>query len=296
MNTSKAAPKNKTLLGWLLIIALSLVWGSSYILIKKGLIAYNPVQLASLRISISGLAFLPFFILNYKSIDWSKTKYYAIVGLTGNFFPAFLFALAQTEINSSVAGVLSSLTPLFTLLLGLLFYANTFSWYKTLAVLIGLFGASILILFGKEAGLQGNNLYALLVVLGALLYSISANTVKKHLQEIDPIALSTASFMIIFPPALIYLFTTDFLTILNTSPSGYTSLGYIVLLAIAGTVIASILFYKLVQLTNAIFATMVSYLIPIVAIGWGYIDGESITLYHLIGMSFILLGVYISRK
>ncbi len=288
--------KNTNIYSWLLLLLLGLIWGSSYILIKKGLIAYSAEQLASMRISISMLSFLPFFFWRYRKIDWSRWKYFAIIGLTGNFFPAFFFAFAQTEISSSVTGVLSSLTPLFTLLLGLLFYGITFNWNKTVAVAIGLTGAILLILFGNGADFEGNNWYALFVVAGALMYSLSVNTVKNYLNDVDPIDMSIASFMMIGWPAMFYLLSTDFINTLSSHPAGLSSFAYVVVLAVMGTVIASILFYKLVQLTSAVIASMVSYIVPMVAVFWGFADGEPISLFHFIGMALILFGVYISRR
>lgn len=283
-------------LSWGLVFFLALTWGSSYILIKKGLVAFSPQQVASLRISISAIALFPFFIMRYKLIDWSKAKYYAIVGFAGSCIPAFLFALAQTQINSSITGVLSSLTPLFTLFLGLLFFGIKFSWSKTIAVIVGLGGASFLILFGKEAGLDGNSAYGLLVMLGSILYAISANTIKNHLQNVDVFTLSAVSFFMIGIPGLCYLFSTNFIEVLTSHEQGFVSLSYILILALVGTVLASVLFFKLVQMTNAVFASMVSYLIPLVALLWGAVDGEPITVYHFVGMGLILFGVWLGRR
>lgn len=284
-----------SLYSWFLLILLSLTWGSSYILMKKGLIAYQPEQMASLRITISMLCFLPFFILRFRKIDWSKWKYFLIIGLSGNFLPSFFFAFAETEISSSLAGVLSSLTPLFTLLLGLLMYGVPFTWNKAIAVGIGLAGAVVLVLYGSGANFDGNKWYALLVVLAAVMYAFSSNTVKKHLGEVNPFDMSTASFIMVGVPAMIYLFNTDFLYRLQTHEAGWSSLGYISILAIAGTVVASVLFYKLVQLTTPVIASMVSYLIPVIALFWGFMDGESISVFHFLGMSLILIGVYVSK-
>jgi len=288
--------RNAEWLNYFLLLLLSLVWGSSYILIKKGLIAYSPPQVACLRISISSLTFLPFFLIRFRQIDWSKFKYLAIVGLTGSFIPAFLFSFAQTEINSSMAGVLSSLTPLFTLILGILFFSISAGWYKYLGVFIGLGGAVFLILFGNQSGMEGDLRYGFLVVTGCFFYALSVNTVKAQFQEMDSITLSSAAFTIVTLPAFIYLWYADFIGTLTTHESGWTSLIAISILAVFGTVIASVIFFKLVQRTNAVFASMVSYFIPIVAILWGVRDGEPITWYHLIGMIFILLGVYITKK
>ncbi len=288
--------KPPNLKAWLLLGLLGLVWGSSYVLIKKGLEAFSPEQVACLRISITALAFLPIFILRFKKIDWSKLKHLAIVGFAGSFFPAFLFAYAQTQISSSITGVLSSLTPLFTLALGILFYKTPFFWTKVVGVLVGLAGAVLLILFGKEAGVEGNIWYGLLVVLGSLLYASSANTVGAYLQNMNALTISAVSFVLIGIPALGYLFYSDFTAVLVEKDNGWAALGYISILSIFGTVIATVVFFRLVQLTDAVFSSMVSYLIPMVAIMWGAVVGEPITFYHLIGMILILSGVYISRK
>ena len=288
--------RNAEWLNYFLLLLLSLVWGSSYILIKKGLVAYTPPQVACLRIAISSLTFLPFFLMRFRQIDWSKFKYLAVVGLTGSFIPAFLFSFAQTEINSSMAGVLSSLTPLFTLILGVLFFKMSAGWYKYLGVLIGLSGAVFLILVGNQAGMEGDLRYGFLVVAGCFFYALSVNTVKAEFQEMDSITLSSAAFTIVTLPAFIYLWYADFIGTLTTHEAGWSSLLAITILAVFGTVIASVIFFKLVQRTSAIFASMVSYFIPIVAILWGIKDGEPITYFHLIGMTLILIGVYITKK
>ncbi|MEM1323635.1 MAG: DMT family transporter [Bacteroidota bacterium] len=296
MTDSPPASSSPSLRSWLLLGMLGLVWGSSYILIKKGLVVYAPAQLACLRISISALAFLPIFLARLSKVDWSKLKYLAVVGFAGSFFPAFFFAIAQTQLSSSTTGVLSSLTPLFTLFLGILYFKVPFSWIKIAGVLTGLAGAVSLILFGSEAGMGGHLGFGLLVILGCLMYSLSANTVKAALQDMNALTLSAVAFFLIGPPALIYLFTTDFVQILQQQEGAWLALGYIVLLALFGTVFASFFFFRLVQITSAVFASTVSYLIPLVALMWGFVDGEPITLYHLIGMSLILGGVYISGR
>ena len=296
MNKIIADDQPPSLKHWLLLLFLSIIWGSSYILIKKGLVTYSPEQLACLRICISGLAFLPLFIARFKSIDWSKIKYIAVVGFAGSFLPAFLFAFAQTELSSSTTGVLSSLTPLFTLLLGILFFRFPFSWTSLMGVLLGLAGALSLILFGDAGEMSGQLLYGILVLLGCLFYALSGNTLKATLQELNVITISAVAFMMISIPALFYLFSTDFLEVLQTNELALTSLGYIAILALFGTVLASVLYFRLIQMTNPVFGSTVSYLIPIVALGWGAMDGEIVGLVHLLGMGLILGGVYISGK
>lgn len=294
MQTNTQTETSVPMTGWLTLLLLSLVWGSSYILIKKGLVAYTPLQLASLRVTISALAFLPLFIKIFSRVNWSNLRYLLVVGFSGSFFPAFFFAFAQTELSSSTTGVLSSLTPLFTLLLGLVLFGVSFHWNKMIGVLIGLAGAAYLILMTSEEGLQGNIWYALLVVMACLMYAMSANTVKKYLQDVTALDISVVSFVLIGIPGVIMLFSTGFTKTLMTHEAAWSSLGYISLLALLGTVMSSILFFRLVQISSALFASTVSYLIPVIALMWGVIDGEQIGWYHLIGMALILFGVYIS--
>jgi len=294
--TTPTTEKSPDIKAWLMLLLLSLIWGSSYILIKKGLRAYTPEQLACLRISISSIAFSPFFAAKFKQIDWSKLKYLLIVGFLGSGLPAFLFAIAQTELNSSTTGVLSSLTPLFTLLTGIIIFQFPSQPSKIVGVIIGLVGAIILIVFGKESGTANNYWYGLLVMLAALMYSLSANTVQAKLKNMNALTISAAAFFMIGFPAMVYLGFSDFFQTFQTHEFGKSSLVYITILALFGTVLASIVFFQLVQMTNAVFSSMVSYMIPIVAIILGVYDGESISYFHIIGMALILGGVYVSRK
>lgn len=287
---------NVSLTNWGILLLLSLVWGSSYILIKKSLLAFTPIQVACLRLSISAIAFLPFFIWQFRTIDWSKFKYLVIVGIAGSALPAILFSTAQTEISSSVAGVLSSLTPLFTLIIGIFFFGTSLIWTKVTGILVGLLGAVSLIVFGQNVGIEGNLWYGLFILIGCVCYAISTNTVKTYLQEMSSIKISAVCFFIVGFPCLVYLITTDIFQVIQTHEYGWTSLGTVTILALAGTVMATILFFKLVQLTNPIFASLVSYLIPIVAIFLGAYDGEPITVLHVLGMVLILAGVYLTNR
>ncbi|MEM6319425.1 MAG: EamA family transporter [Bacteroidota bacterium] len=285
-----------SLISWGILILLSMVWGSSYILIKKSLIAFSPIQVACLRLGISAIAFFPVFLWHFSTTDWSKLKYLVIVGVTGSGLPALLFSTAQTEISSSVAGVLSSLSPLFTLVIGIIFFGTAVVWSKVTGILVGLLGAVALIVFGQNVGIEGNLWYGGLVVIGCLCYAISSNTVKAYLQDVSSIKISSAAFFIVGFPCLLYLLTSDVPTIVQTHEHGWQSLGTVTLLAMAGTVMATILFFKLVQVTNPVFASLVSYLIPIVAIFLGAYDGEPITFLHLTGMALILTGVYLTKE
>lgn len=281
---------------WIILIALSIVWGSSFILMKWGLEVYSPLQVASLRIGISFLAFFPIFLSRLKKVDWSKWKYLLIVGLCGSGIPAFMFSIAQTQVSSSIAGILNSLTPLFTLVLGILFFGASGTPSKFFGVLLGLVGASLLILMGNSAGIEGNLWYGLLIVVAAICYGTSVNTVGKYLKDIPSLTINAVAFSFVGIPAIIYLFTTDFLTQLNTHPDGWEALGYIAILALVGTVLATYFFFMMVQWTSPLFSSMVTYLITIVAVIWGGIDGEIISIYHFLGTALILSGVYLSRS
>lgn len=281
---------------WLILIFLSLIWGSSYILIKKGLTVYSPMQLGYLRLSIAGLVCIPFVIRHFAEIDWREWKPLLVVGLTGTGAPSVLFPLAQTEISSSVAGILNSTTPLFTLILGIIIFRAQFIWAKLIGVLLGLLGVSILIIFGNKAGLEGNMWYSLFIVLATICYATSANTVGAYLRGMRSLLISAVAFIMVGLPALIGLFTTDFTHRLLTYEDGWLALGYVAILAAVSTVFASVIFFRLVKITSPVFSTMVSYLVPIVALLWGVADGETITILHFLGMGLILFGVYLSRK
>ena len=283
---------------YLILGFLALTWGSSYILIKKSLIAFSPEQVAALRISISALAFFPFLALRFKKIDWSKWRIFLVVGLAGSGLPAILFALAQTQLTSSFTGILSSLTPLFTLFLGVYFFGVKRNWNKELGVMIGLLGAFLLILTNETEAAAGtsNYFYGILVVIATFFYALSSNTVKTYLGHLDSITISTASFFLIGPLGVGLLITTQIGSVFVEHPQAMSSFLAVTFLALFGTVVASILFFHLVQIRDAVFASMVSYLIPLVALLWGIFDGEKIQWIHFLGMALILVGLYISRS
>lgn len=282
---------------WLVLATLSLVWGSSFILIKRGLTVFPPEQVGAMRLSISAIAFFPFLVSRLGQIDWKRFKYLLVVGVTGSGLPAFMFALAQTQISSSLAGILNSLTPLFTLLLGVLFFGSRFSWAKLLGIILGLAGAIALIMLGSQSGMQGNLWYGLLVVIATVSYATSGNIVGAYLRDMNSLLIGAASFGIVGIPLLLYLLLgTDFLHRLQHVPGAWEALGYLSILALIGTFAASVIFFKLIQWTSPVFGSTVAYLIPIVALGWGVADGETVGLAHLMGMALILSGVYLSKR
>lgn len=280
---------------WLLLVLLSIVWGSSFILIKKALVALSPIQVASLRLSFAAIAFAPFFWRECRGVSRREWGLLLLVALTGSGFPAFCYAIAQTHIASSTTGILNSLTPLFTLLIGIWFFQVKGTWHKLAGVLIGLIGAMMLIAPTASFGSNGT-LYAGFVVLGCICYATSGNIIKKYFPDRSAFSISTLAFTSLGPAALILLFNTDIISVLQNDAFAWYSIGAVFFLAMAGTALASVFYFKLVQDTDALFASSVSYLIPIVAIFLGMLDGENLYLYHLVGLLLISSGIYLSRR
>ncbi len=284
---------NLSVLSWVILIFLVLTWGSSFILMKKGLEEYSYQQVALLRLSITCLVLLPFVIMSIKKVNLKKLGRMAIVGIVGNGIPAFLFTKAETGIDSSLAGILNSLTPLFTLIVGLSFFQSKTKWYNVLGVIIGLGGTVGLMSVSGNKNLEFNFSYGIYVIVATLLYAINLNFVKRHLKEVDAVTITSFAFLTIGIPALIYLFAaTDFINVIQTRPNAYTGLGYITILGIFGSAIAVILYNKLIKTSGVLFAASVTYLMPIVAVFWGIADGERFELIYLLWIMIILLGVF----
>jgi drug/metabolite transporter (DMT)-like permease len=288
---------NKKVINWCILIALALIWGSSFILMKRGLNVYTSDEVAALRIFIAFLFLSP---LIFKHVKKPLLKYWPAflgMGMLGNFLPAFLFTKAETVISSSLAGMLNSLTPLFTLLLGVLLFKSKTKLVNGIGILIGLVGAIGLLTVGKTEDMDNNLSYGLFVVLATIFYALSVNIIKKFLNEIPSVTATVWALMLIGPPAGIYLFgCTDFTVRLQNDPAALNSLGYVTILAVFGTAISVIIFNVLIRNTNALFASSVTYLIPIVAMGWGLFDNEAVLPMHFIWIALILLGVYLVNK
>ena len=282
-------------LKWVYLIVLSLIWGSSFILIKKGLVSLTALQLGSFRIIFAALFLL---IIGFKSlikIPIHSWKYIALTSLFGTFIPAYLFAIAQTQINSSVSSVLNSLTPMNTLILGALAFGLPFHKKQILGILIGFIGCVLLILNGAISHADQNYYYAFLIIIASICYAINVNLIKKHLSNLEPISISTGNFLVLLFPALLVLYSSGFFEVLPTNQVKQSVL-YIVILGVVGTGIANIIFFKIVQMATPVFATSVTYLIPVVAFSWGFLDGEKLTTIQFLGAFIILIGVYLSAK
>lgn len=282
-------------LKWYLLIVLSLIWGSSFILIKRGLEGLNPFQLGSLRIIFCAVFLLIIGFKTLKNIPQGQWKYIALTALMGTFLPAFLFSIAQMQINSSVSAILNSLTPLNTLILGATVFGLGFQRRQLIGVVIGLIGCVLLIYNGAINNPNQNYYYALFVVVASICYATNVNLVKKYLSDLTPLTISTGNFTVMLIPAVLILCFSGFFDIASL-PETHRSMMYIAILAIVGTGIANVVFFRLIQMSSPIFSSSVTYLIPIVAFGWGLFDGESLTLVQGLGAAIILVGVYFSAR
>ncbi len=282
-------------LDWLALILLAIVWGASFLFIKRSVQVFEPIQMAMWRMVLSSALYLPIALLYWKKIDWSLWRPLLIVAFTGSAIPNFLFAVAQQHVDSSLAGVLNSLTPLFTMILGLLFFGMRLNAWRVAGILMGLAGAVILVLFNSHNGKESNAFYASLCVLATVCYAINSNTVKGKLQEMHPAALASAAFMLTGPLFLFGLWLSDAWSVAMT-PEGMAGLGYIFYLAALGTVGGSILYFWLLQRTSALFGTSVTYLLPVIAMIIGVFDGEKIGYMDIAGTMVILTGLYLARK
>lgn len=282
---------------WLTLGFLSAIWGTSFILIKKSLIVFDPVEVAILRVAISGLAFTPFFFKYWKDHEWKRWKMYVVVALTGSAIPAVLFATAQTKIGSAIAGILNSTSPIFALLIGMIFFKNDISKRQIAGIIIGFLGAiGLITLDASVDDLTGQIAYGSLVVLGGFFYAVNVNIVKEYFSNITPLRLSTLSFFLVGIPMWLIIPFSDIPHKIVTHPYALNALMYLTFLAVISTVFALYIFYQLVQDTSAVFASSVAYLIPIVALVWGYIDGESLGLWHFLTLSIIIAGVYLIKQ
>ena len=281
---------------WLLMLLLAIVWGASFIFIKRAVEIYEPIQMAMWRMVLAMLVYLPFAFIYWKKINWKNWKYYALVAFLGSAIPNFLFAVAQQHIDSSLAGVLNSLAPLFTLMIGLSFFSQRFNTIQLVGVLIGFVGAVILITGNKSSGSGSNWIFAALCALGPMCYAINSIMVKKYLQDEHPAALAAGSFMVTGILFIAGLWWSGGIEVAINHPKGFAGLGYILYLAGVGTALASIGYFRLIQRTGALFATSVTYLIPITAMILGAIDGELLGWADYLGMGVILTGIYLTRN
>ncbi len=282
---------------WIYLFTLSLIWGSSFILIKKSLLGLSPYHLGALRTIITGLFLFAAGFKTIRTIEKKHWKWLALSGCLGSFFPGFLFAIAETEIDSSVVSILNSLTPLNTMLMGFAIFKVATTKRQLIGVIIGFIGTSMLILQGAELNPNQNYMFAGFVILSTFMYALNVNIIKSKLQSVKPLAIAVGNYIPIFIPALLVLLFSGFFeksTVEN--PNFKMSLIYITTLSFFGTAMAKVLFNKLIQMSTPVFASSVTYIMPIVALSWGVLDGEGFNWLQGLASIVILVGVYLSHR
>lgn len=285
----------QNLINWILFIILSIIWGSSFILMKEGMKSLSAYQVASLRIFSAGAILVPVALKNLRKVDPKDIPYTILSGLLGSFFPAYLFCIAETKLDSGIAGILNALTPLFTVVLGVAFFGLKPSIWKWVGIITGLAGLVLLIISGSRDISFNNISYAGFILVATIFYGLNVNMVSKRLKHIPSITLAAIAFSTLIIPALAILAYTGYFS-LNISRDMIYSTTASAVLGVFGTAIASILFYMLMKRAGALFASMVTYGIPFVALAWGYLAGEQITGAQLLCLGLILAGVYVARR
>ena len=291
--------QKRPLLAWLLLVCMALVWGSSFIMMKKALGAFTVQQVASGRIFFAFLFFTPFMVVQLLRPDVRlalRRRWLALLvsGMLGFLFPAFLFAEAGAHLSSSLSGTLNSLSPLFVLLAGSLLFRQTFRANQVWGILLGFVGSLILVFFSATGSFTINT-YALLVVLATVMYGINTNLIGKYLSYLPALVVTPWTFAFIGPVAGVFLLSTDFTT-RAVQANALGPLGAVLFLGILASGITSVLFIRVVQLASGVFAASVTYLIPVVAVVWGLFDGETIHPYQYLGLTISLLGIYLVNR
>ena len=281
---------------WILLLILSIIWGSSFILIKRGLVYFTPLQVGTLRITFAFLVMLPFALKRIKKVSGDKWKFFAFTGLISNLVPAVLFALAQTKLESSLTGILNALSPLFTLIFAVLMFKFKPNSFQIGGFVLGMAGTVGLSLVNSSGGFGNMNVYVWLIVLATICYALSLNFIKYFLSDVNSLTITSLSLLIAGPFSIIILLSTDFLGRLNFSSEIVFAIFCIAVLGILGTAIALVLYTKLIHMNSPLFASSVTYLVPVVAIMWGVWDGEVLFPLHFAGMVLILLGIYFINK
>ncbi len=281
---------------WVFLFFLSLIWGSSFILMKRGLESFTAVQVGALRVSIAATTLLVFGYKHLRIISRKNVIQLFLAGLLGNFLPAFLFAKAQSQLDSGITGILNSLVPLFTVIIGIYIFKIKVKSIQVLGIVIGLIGTLILIFKGAEVNTDTNYYYTLFVVAASISYAFNSNLLKKYLYKEKALSITVSAFSMFLIPSLIILFSTGFFSEYTFHPQQNSSLMYIAILAIVGTAISVAIFNQLIKISSPIFASSVTYLIPIIAVSWAVFDGESLHWMQFLGTGVVLSGVYMVNR
>jgi len=288
---------SNTVKKWVLLLLLSFIWGSSFILIKKGLLGFSPLQLGSFRLVISAHIIFAFGFKSLKGLNKNQWKWLALSGFLGSFFPSFLFAYAETEVDSTITSILNSLVPLNTVVLGFVLFKIKSNRFQVSGVVIGFIGAVLLILEGAALNPNQNYRYTGLIILASLMYAANVNIIKRYLNEVRPLSIATANFVVVFIPSIaVLIFSGGMSRTTLYSTAFLPALGCVFLLSLFGTALAKILFNNLIQISNPVFASSVTYLMPLVALFWGALDAEIFNALQGLSALIILSGIYLANK
>ena len=274
---------------------LSVIWGSSFILMKEGMVRLSPYQVASIRIFSAGLVLIPFALRSLRAIPKDKILLVLVSGLLGNFFPAYLFCIAETRLDSGLAGILNALTPFFVILIGMSFFNLKANAIKITGVIVGFIGLCLLVTVNGHFGLQ-NISYSLFILLATFFYGLNVNLIGRYMQGIGSINIASLAFVFLMIPSSITLWTTGYFNMHFSEATVWHSTLASFVLGVMGTAVASILFYMLIKRAGNLFASMVTYGIPFVALAWGVWYGELITWLQVGCLGIILVGVYLVNK
>jgi len=281
---------------WFYLALLALIWGSSFILMKHALKGFAPMQVGALRMVFTGVIVIIWGFKKLKTIQLRHWKAIALIAVFATAIPALLFPLAIKHIDSSIAAVINAVVPLNTIIIGYFIFKFSFRKEQVLGVIIGLIGTVALILIGADSHPNQNYFYAIFVFISALGYALNVNLIKSKLHDLDPLAITVGPFALVLIPMLFVLYFSGFFEAYNGSEVQNNALIYLGILALVGTAISKVIFNKLVQISSPVFATSVTYLIPIVALFWGILDGEKIVFWQIIAGVIILLGVYLANR
>ncbi len=287
---------NKEKEKWIILAVLSLIWGSSFILIKKSLEHFSPYQVGALRVLISGILLSPIAILNWKNFPRKQLKWLLLAAFAGNFIPMFLFPIAETKVSSSIAGIMNSMMPIFTIIVGVFFWGTKTTSKQILGILISFFGVVVLLFSGEDSS-DMPLFYVGLLLFAAFLYAVSVTTVGAKLTHIPAKMMSSfVFFYVLFLPSLFSLYFSDFFKVFSFTKENMIGMGFVATLSVLGTGLAMMLQYRLMSISNPLFASTVTLLMPIVAVIWGVIDGESFTVLQAFGALIIFAGLIFLRK
>jgi len=287
---------NSKKLKWFYLLSLSFIWGTSLFFVKKATLSFDPYQVGALILIFSAIILTPFGYKSLKDIEKKHIASLLIIALFSTFIPSFMFTIAIGKVGVSVTSILNSLTPLNTLILGFFMFGVRFTKNQIFGLLIGFLGLLFYFMTGNFYQGSGEYIYSLLVIFSSIGYALNSNLIMNKLKDLNALSITTATFLITLLPSLIVLYYHDFHTVFTGDSSQINSLIYILFKAAIGTALAMVMYNKLVQISSAVFASSVTYLIPIVALSWGYFDGEKVSLEQLSAGGLILLGVYIANK